>query len=261
MGTVAGRPREFDREAALRQLQKVFWERGYDETSIADLVAATGLASARLYAAFGAKDAMFRECVELYRREEGGFADRALEEAAVADAVRRMFRDAVAVYTRPTPRGCMVVSAATSCASAGDAVRDWLIGERRGRTEAIRRRLAVAVAAGELPSDFDTRGVSDALAALLHGVSVQARDGVSRRRLEAVIPSALGMLGPEHHGPAGGLFMAIGSGSGPPGGSLPGSRVLPTLRTIGSPVARSSSVNSVSGRVGTGSVNDAGASV
>jgi AcrR family transcriptional regulator len=192
---MAGRPREFDRDVALAQVQAAFWARGYEGTSMADLVAATGLASARLYAAFGAKEAMFRAAVERYEREEGGFADRALaEEPTVRRALERMLRDAVDAYTRPEPRGCMVVGAATNCASENDAVRDWLEEHRKQRTESITARLRSAMAAGELPPDTDVRAIGDAFAALLHGLSVQARDGVSRRRLLALIAPAMTML-------------------------------------------------------------------
>lgn len=196
MGPVAGRPREFDRDVALRRMQTVFWERGYDETSLADLVDATGLASARLYAAFGAKEAMFRAAIELYEQEEGGFAERALATGSTArGALRRMFRDAVAVYSTPTPRGCMVVTATTSCASANADLRDWLQSHRQTRTESIVQRVRDAVAAGELPGATDYRAVGDALAALLHGMSIQARDGVPHRRLIDLIEPALDMLG------------------------------------------------------------------
>jgi AcrR family transcriptional regulator len=192
---MAGRPREFDRDAALAQVQAAFWARGYEGTSMSDLVAATGLASARLYAAFGSKDAMFRTAVERYEREDGGFADRALaEEPTVRRALERMLRDAVDTYTRPEPRGCMVVSAATNCASENDAVRDWLEQHRKRRTESITARLRSAVAAGELPPGTDVRALGDAFAALLHGLSVQARDGVPRRRLMALIAPAMTML-------------------------------------------------------------------
>lgn len=195
MGQMAGRPREFDRDLALRRMQAVFWERGYDETSLADLVEATALASARLYAAFGTKQAMFRECIDLYEREEGGFADRALaEESTVHAAITRLFRDAAAVYSTPKPRGCMVVSAATSCASADSALRDWLRSHRQARTTSIIQRIRQAVAAGELADDTDARAVGDALAALLHGMSIQARDGVAQRRLINSITPALSML-------------------------------------------------------------------
>lgn len=193
---MAGRPREFDRDIALRRIQAVFWSRGYDGTSIADLVEATGLASARLYAAFGSKEAAFRESIELYELEDGGFADRALaEEASVTRALERMLRDAVDVYTRPQPRGCMVVSAATTCVSAHESVRDWLGQRRRQRTDAIVARLREAIAVGELSAELDAQEVGDAFAALLHGLSVQARDNVARERLIRLIAPAMAMLG------------------------------------------------------------------
>ena len=68
---MAGRPREFDRDLALQQAMLAFWQHGYEGTSMADLVAATGLASARLYAAFGSKEGLFREAVERYDPDYG----------------------------------------------------------------------------------------------------------------------------------------------------------------------------------------------
>lgn len=56
---MAGRPREFDRDAALNKAKLVFWQRGYEGTSMSDLVSALGIASARIYAAFGSKENLF----------------------------------------------------------------------------------------------------------------------------------------------------------------------------------------------------------
>jgi AcrR family transcriptional regulator len=192
---LAGRPREFDRDEALSRIQAAFWARGYEGTSMADLVQVTGLASARLYAAFGAKEAMFRAAVERYELLDGGFADRALaEEPTARQALERMLRDAVAVYTSPEPRGCMVVSAATNCSPDNDAVHDWLEQHRKRRTASITARLRSAVAAGELRPGTNVQAVGDAFAAVLNGLSVQARDGVPRRRLLALIGPAMTML-------------------------------------------------------------------
>ena len=74
---MAGRPREFDRDLALQQAMLAFWKQGYEGTSMADLVAATGLASARLYAAFGSKQDLFREAVARYEAGDGAFVWRA----------------------------------------------------------------------------------------------------------------------------------------------------------------------------------------
>lgn len=192
---MAGRPREFDRVEALRRMQATFWTHGFEGASLADLVDATGLASARLYAAFGSKEAMFRAAVELYERDEGGFADRALaEEPTARKAVERMLREAVGVYTDPKPRGCMVVSAAAACSVTNERVRGWLEQHRRARTDSIVGRLRKASAAGELSPDADVQALGDAVAALLHGLSVQARDGVRQHRLLAVVPIALALF-------------------------------------------------------------------
>ena len=100
----------------------------------------------------------------------------------------------VEVYTRPEPRGCMVVSAATNCSPANDAIRGWLEERRRQRTESIITRLREAVDTGELASDTDPEALGDLFAALLHGLSTQARDGIPRHRLLALIRPAMMLL-------------------------------------------------------------------
>jgi len=196
---MAGRPREFDRETALLKARDAFWARGYEGTSMADLVSALGLASARIYAAFGSKEDLFREAVELYEAKEGGFAARALaEEPTARRAIERMLREAVDVYAAPgNPRGCMVVSAATNCTNENDAVMRWLAEHRRARTKSIVDRLRQAAKEGELDPETDVAALGDYFAALLHGLSVQARDGVPRKRLLALIGLALHPLPPD----------------------------------------------------------------
>jgi AcrR family transcriptional regulator len=193
---MAGRPREFDRDEALARARDAFWARGYEGVSMADLVEALGLASARIYAAFGSKEALFREAVALYDAREGGFATRALaEEPTAVGAIDRILREAVETYTRKgRPRGCMVVSAATNCASENENLREWLADYRRRRTASLVMRLEKAVADGELRPGTDAQALGDYFAAVLHGISVQARDGVPKKRLLAMIPSALSAL-------------------------------------------------------------------
>ena len=160
---------------------------------MADLVATLGLASARIYAAFGSKEALFREAIALYAAEEGGFATRALAEEPTARlAVERTLREAVETYTRRgRPLGCMVVSAATNCASENEGVRDWLVEYRRRRTASLIERLERAVAEGELKPEINPRALGDYYTTVLHGLSVQARDGVPKKRLLSMINIAM----------------------------------------------------------------------
>ncbi|MER8366229.1 TetR/AcrR family transcriptional regulator [Mesorhizobium sp. M0306] len=193
---MAGRPREFDRDQALEKARDAFWRRGYEGTSMADLVSALGLASARIYAAFGSKEDLFREAVALYEANEGGFATRALEEEPnVRRVIERMLRDAVEIYTRPgRPQGCMVVTAATNCAVENDAVLQWLAEHRLARTASIVERLKQAVRDGELKPDTDAEALGDYYATLMHGLSVQARDGVPKKRLHDLVTVAMQAL-------------------------------------------------------------------
>jgi len=196
MRKMAGRPREFDRDQALERAMLAFWRRGYEGTSMADLVQALGIASARIYAAFGSKQDLFREAVQRYEAGDGGFADRAMaQEPRVRDALARVLRDAVATYTDDAhPLGCMVVTAATNCAEENEAVAAWLAGHRRQRTQSLIDRLQRALDEGELRAGTDVQALGDFYATQLHGISVQARDGVPRERLLAAVQTALLLL-------------------------------------------------------------------
>ncbi|ABX36558.1 MULTISPECIES: TetR/AcrR family transcriptional regulator [Delftia] len=193
---MAGRPREFDRDQALERAMLAFWRRGYEGTSMADLVQALGIASARIYAAFGSKQDLFREAVQRYEAGDGGFADRAMaQEPRVRDALARVLRDAVATYTDDAhPLGCMVVTAATNCAEENEAVAAWLAEHRRQRTQSLIDRLQRALDEGELRAGTDVQALGDFYATQLHGISVQARDGVPRQRLLAAVQTALLLL-------------------------------------------------------------------
>ncbi|PIF37451.1 TetR family transcriptional regulator [Delftia sp. 60] len=193
---MAGRPREFDRDQALERAMLAFWRRGYEGTSMADLVQALGIASARIYAAFGSKQDLFREAVQRYEAGDGGFADRAMaQESRVRDALARVLRDAVATYTDDAhPLGCMVVTAATNCAEENEAVAAWLAEHRRLRTQSLIDRLQRALDEGELRAGTDVQALGDFYATQLHGISVQARDGVPRQRLLAAMETALLLL-------------------------------------------------------------------
>ncbi|MBF6482277.1 TetR/AcrR family transcriptional regulator, partial [Nocardia cyriacigeorgica] len=128
-----GRPRAFDRDVALRRAMEVFWEHGYEGASMTDLTSAMGINSPSLYAAFGGKEALFREAIELYGRTEGGLTARALrEEPTARAAIEAMLRDNAVAYTAPDkPHGCMVVLAGSTYTTRTESVREFLIDMRK----------------------------------------------------------------------------------------------------------------------------------
>src|SRR5918992_909212 len=146
-----GRPRGFDRDAALRRAMEVFWQRGYEGTSISDLTAAMGINSPSLYAAFGSKEELFREAIDLYDTTDGSASERALREGPTARAaIEAMLRDNAEIYADPAkPSGCMVVLGTTTWTPDNEAVREYLAGIRHKTFELIGARLERGVPDGE----------------------------------------------------------------------------------------------------------------
>ncbi|MFH8365655.1 TetR/AcrR family transcriptional regulator [Streptomyces sp. NPDC018031] len=192
-GARRGRPRSFDREAALRAATMEFWERGYEAVSIADLTRVMQIKAPSLYAAFGDKKTLFEEAVEAYIREFGGFTERALaEEPTARQGVARMLREAACWHTLPgCPRGCMIITAATNCTTQSADVLEGLMERRRMGLRNIESAVRADVAVGELPPDTDAHALAVYSSAVLQGMSQQARDGVDRETLEAVAEIAM----------------------------------------------------------------------
>lgn len=189
-----GRPRTFDRDTVLRRALEVFWEQGYEGTSMADLTKAMGIASASIYACFGSKEQLFRETVTLYGTIAGEPPRRALREQPTAQAaIEAMLRATADAVTLPdSPQGCMLILAAPTGAVENTQVRAFLADLRQDMFNLIKARLERGVTEGDLATP--TTGL-DALAryytTIVQGLSVQARDGAGRAELQAVITCAM----------------------------------------------------------------------
>jgi AcrR family transcriptional regulator len=188
-----GRPRSFERAAALRCAMEVFWAKGYDGASLADLTAAMGIAAPSLYAAFGCKEALFREAVALYGATEGTEIWTALPQAPSArEAIERFLRASALSFTRPDrPAGCLVVLGALLANDGNAKICRELRESRAGNVAALRERLERGVAEGELPADLDCQAVATFYATVQQGMTIQARDGASRATLLSVADCAL----------------------------------------------------------------------
>lgn len=192
--TPLGRPRSFDRQTALRQAMDVFWALGYEAATLADLQKAMGGISApSFYAAFGSKEALFREAVELYSSTLGAPMLRALAERHTARAsVEALLRAAVRAFRKPgKPRGCMLVLAAMNSAPGNRGVAEFLRGLRSRRRRAIEDRLRRAMKEGEVPATLDAAALASFYATVIDGLAIQARDGASPRALEFAVQSAM----------------------------------------------------------------------
>jgi AcrR family transcriptional regulator len=189
-----GRPRAFDRDAALSQAMLVFWQKGYGATSIADLTEAMGIAPPSLYAAFGSKEALYAETMHHYQKCHEPVAwKNFLAARSAREAVRAWLMDSAAGLTRSvadTPYGCMVTLSAVG--SEGHQELGELARSARAVPFArVKARLEQAVAEGEIPASVDVHALARFVQSIQNGMSILARDSVSRAELESVVDIAM----------------------------------------------------------------------
>jgi AcrR family transcriptional regulator len=190
---VIGRPREFDRAAALEAAMLLFWRKGYAMTSMNDLCEAMSIRSPSLYAAFTSKEGLYLEAFDHYVRTVGPPVWDRLAEGATARAGVESFLLAATESlpkSRAIPAGCMAALAAvgdewpTAISNVVRKVRVKMLGNLRSRLEA-------AAAEGELPASTDVEHLSRFYLSVFEGMAIQARDGASRAELRGVAAAAM----------------------------------------------------------------------
>jgi AcrR family transcriptional regulator len=188
-----GRPRGFDKDAALARAMEVFWVKGYEGASMTDLTTAMGIASPSLYAAFGCKEELFRQVLQLYGATQGPEIWGGIARAPTAyEAVESYLMQTARAFTRRNrPPGCLVVLSALHATEQSETVRRELIAMREKTVEDLRRRLQEGVASGEISAEADLGAIARYYVTVQQGMSIQARDGATRRDLERVAHAAL----------------------------------------------------------------------
>lgn len=189
------RPREFDEGEVLDKAVALFWDRGYDATSLADIEAATGLGRASLYAAFGDKEGLFVKSLERFRRRYDSYADRLASAPSVREGFERVFDMwfETNLHARG-PQGCMLQQVATT-GTSGIPRAKALVDETMHATEALfRRALERARATGELPEGRSPKLLARFLSVGVQGMSSAARAGLTRRDLEPISKLLLGAV-------------------------------------------------------------------
>jgi AcrR family transcriptional regulator len=177
---MAGRPRSFDRDAALAAAVEQFWRTGYEKTSIAMLTQAMGITPPSLYAAFGDKDCLFDEASARYFRRTSEALEAAAEEPTARAAIARILAETAHSHTDTrTPLGCLMLTEPRLTAQR-EALRGRLSG-----------RIARGVAEGDLPDSVDPDALAWFLVAVMRGMSGCARDGGTTDEMLAIAANAL----------------------------------------------------------------------
>ena len=191
-----GRPISFDKDAALEAAMLLFWERGYEGTSMADLTQAMGLNPSSIYAAFGDKHALFSLAVKRYLDSRAQYATSALKEPTLERVIRTLFDNTVAFLTTPGhPPTCMTLAGAMGCSVDAAPARDLMTEVRKQNEVAMRECFVQARKSGELSKDINVDDYARYLSTILAGLSIQAANGSTKAELKRTAQMALRHLG------------------------------------------------------------------
>ena len=189
-----GRPRTFDRDAAITQAMHLFWEHGYDSTSLSQLKAniGSGISAPSFYAAFGSKEALYKEVMERYLNTHGRVTE-SLQDTTMAprEAIERALRRSANMQCEPGhPRGCLVTLGLMNASSAQTICAP--LAETRARNRAgFIACVERAVASGELVAHTDPVALATVFESFLLGLTTLARDGVSHAVLDAGVTQVM----------------------------------------------------------------------
>lgn len=191
-----GRLKSFDEQAVLDRAVQLFWEHGYEGTSLADLESHLGLGRQSLYNAFGDKQALFLKALERYRQEA---ASETLSEltapGAGLEAIRTYFRRSIERLTDTLPRRACLV--ANTILERGSQDPDALLSCNAARDNlgrALRRALVQAKKQGELSARTDIDAMVTLLVTQSYGLAVLAKTGASAAEMHAAVEVLLTRL-------------------------------------------------------------------
>lgn len=187
-----GRPREFDVDEALTAALRVFWRRGYEGASMAELTAEMGIAKPSLYAAFGNKEELFKKALDLYEREKLAYTAEALQEPTSRRMAERLLLGALEMQTSScNPKGCLGVISSVACGPEAASIRECVIDRQKTVRQALIARLQYYRDAGDLPPDIEPEALARYMTAILQGLSVQSGAGATKAELTSLVDMAM----------------------------------------------------------------------
>ena len=189
------RPREFDEEAVLDAAMQCFWRRGYEATSVRDLVEKTGITSASLYNAFGDKRALYARAFEQYVEESIGDRIRRCEALEPRAAISAFFAEILKrSLGDPQHKGCMMVNAALDVAPHDPDFQKIVAGVLVRVEQFFLGCVEAGQADGTITRSLSAANLAHHLLGVLIGIRVLARVRPERALLEGVIAPALALL-------------------------------------------------------------------
>lgn len=189
------RPREFDIDKALLAALRLFWARGYDNTSLSELADTMGIVRPSLQAAFGSKEDLYRQAIDLYGREAMAFIDDAVRADSAAEVCRLYLKGYCDILSDPeTPPGCFMIQGLVSAGRGAIVARQEGVNRQQSYEALLEQRFRSAQHSGDLDDGIDPHALAETLILIGNGLAVRADMGASRAELHRIADFALANL-------------------------------------------------------------------
>jgi TetR/AcrR family transcriptional regulator, transcriptional repressor for nem operon len=191
------RPREFDREEALKAAVETFWTHGFEGAGMERLTVAMGIGRQSVYGAFGSKKSLYLEALRAYSMGNIDALLGALRKAgSPLHALKIVLLTPIELSEPERARGCFGINAICEFGQSDPDVASALSASGRALRIALIELVRGAQAEGEIGSQIDPTVAAGLIQTLLSGVKVAARAGASPEDMGKVIDLALGALRP-----------------------------------------------------------------
>ncbi len=193
-----GRPREFDMDEALAAMRDVFWEKGYEGTSISDLMEATGLQKGSLYKAFADKQDIFVQVLGHYVEEDRA-EKRAIVDAACSplEGLEAMLKNIGETCGQSNQyRGCLAINSMMDASAHDEKVVSLLKSTISSGETALAELIQAGQKAGEIRSDIPAKDIGEALYSYIAGMQAIARIARNKVRIQRLVAVAIDFLRP-----------------------------------------------------------------
>jgi AcrR family transcriptional regulator len=192
-----GRPKVFDREAALDKAMALFWQHGYEATSLAHLVEATGAKAPTLYAEFTNKEGLFKAVLDRYIERFSQMRENCLfcEERTLEQALEDYFSLIAKLFTeKDTPTGCFIICTSSVLAASSEDIAAVIKTRQSMQEETLVRFLAKRQEKGEMPATSCIRKLAKYLCCIIQGMSVSARENASYEELMQIVNTTMRLM-------------------------------------------------------------------
>ncbi|SFE21797.1 TetR/AcrR family transcriptional regulator, transcriptional repressor for nem operon [Paenibacillus catalpae] len=188
------RSKEFDEREVLLKAMYLFWEKGYEKTSLQDLVTHMGIHRRSLYDTFGDKHSLFVKTLELYEKHKTATIQAEVIRGRSAKQAIRFIFDLLIEVNDDRPLGCLFVNSATELALRDPEVREITNEGFNNGEKVLLDIIQKGQQSGEIPIDKDAKLLAAFLQTTLIGLRVLVRTSTDKKKLHQIADISIAML-------------------------------------------------------------------